>query len=311
MNNCYYDFVLYTDLDGTLLGEDGSLLKTYSGSFTSKAAESIVALHLAGGRLVIVSGRNELQLFEAARLLSFHDFIAEIGSVIHYDRGREVEFLNKKLIPEEAKKFETLIDFLNFHRIPEKIMESFPGLIEPHEPWGANRKHTFLFRGYASSNQIEDIPGEINLYLKKHGLSWLNLIDNGTVRRKGILKDIDASPRAYHLAPVGISKASAVARHSKRFKGAKLYAMGDSAADLQMTNYVNRFFFHGTIDELKSSYSILVKSFNFTGELSASCENEYYIGNCLITVLNAKGPEGFSKATKIILKELGKQIDGF
>lgn len=304
MSNQKARFVIYTDLDGTLLGEDGSLLRTYSGELTSLAAESIVALLLSGGRLVFVSGRNELQLFEAARLLSFHDFIAEIGSVIYFDRGREIENLNKELIPEEAKKFDTLIDFFKFHNIPEKITEAFPGLIEPHEPWTANRKHSFLFRGYAASGEIEDIPQEVKLFLKKEGFGWLNLIDNGTVRRTGSLKKVGAIPRAYHLAPEGISKASAAKIHSQRFKGAKIYAMGDSAADLQMVEFADRFFFHGSDEEVEVSYSILSKSFNFSGELLPKGENSYMLGKSQLIVLNVKGPEAFSKATEIILKEL-------
>ncbi|MGH2738587.1 MAG: HAD family hydrolase, partial [Actinomycetota bacterium] len=61
--------VVYTDLDGTLLGPGGSLFASPGGGITGRPAEAVAALHRAGVALVPVSGRAEVRVKEAARLL--------------------------------------------------------------------------------------------------------------------------------------------------------------------------------------------------------------------------------------------------
>ena len=60
---------VYTDLDGTLLGQGASLFRTAEGDFTLLAARALEACHRAGVEVVIKSGRRRAQVMEDARLL--------------------------------------------------------------------------------------------------------------------------------------------------------------------------------------------------------------------------------------------------
>jgi hypothetical protein len=74
--------VLYTDLDGTLLGPGARLLSDATGEPWLGVAEAVVALNRAGLTCVICSGRNRWQLMEVSRLLGWDSYIAELGCVI-------------------------------------------------------------------------------------------------------------------------------------------------------------------------------------------------------------------------------------
>ncbi|MBA2529358.1 MAG: HAD hydrolase family protein, partial [Euzebyales bacterium] len=61
--------VVYTDLDGTLLGPGGSLLTGPDGRPSARAATALVRAAEAGLTVVPVSGRRRQQLVNDARLL--------------------------------------------------------------------------------------------------------------------------------------------------------------------------------------------------------------------------------------------------
>jgi hydroxymethylpyrimidine pyrophosphatase-like HAD family hydrolase len=83
--------VLYTDVDGTLVGPRGCFFAAEDGSGTLAPAEALVALHDAGVKIVLVSGRTRAQLLEAAMLLGADGFIAEMGALVCWDLGRGVQ----------------------------------------------------------------------------------------------------------------------------------------------------------------------------------------------------------------------------
>jgi hydroxymethylpyrimidine pyrophosphatase-like HAD family hydrolase len=83
--------LLFSDVDGTLVGRDGSLLADLDGRPTLAAAQALVAAHRAGLEVVLVSGRTAAQLRETGRLLGTRDAVAELGTVLV--RGREVELV--------------------------------------------------------------------------------------------------------------------------------------------------------------------------------------------------------------------------
>ena len=83
--------LLLSDVDGTLVGRDGSLLADLDGKPTLVAAEALVAAQVAGLEVVLVSGRTAAQLRETGRLLGTRDAIAELGTVLV--RGREEELV--------------------------------------------------------------------------------------------------------------------------------------------------------------------------------------------------------------------------
>ncbi|HZD74006.1 MAG TPA: hypothetical protein VE776_09020, partial [Actinomycetota bacterium] len=84
--------VLFSDVDGTLVGRGGSLLADLEGSPTLAAAEALVAAGRAGLEVVLVSGRTRAQLFEACRLLGLRDAIGELGTVLLRDRKVELRW---------------------------------------------------------------------------------------------------------------------------------------------------------------------------------------------------------------------------
>ena len=79
---------VYTDLDGTLLGQGASLFRTAEGDFTLLAARALEACHRAGAEVVIKSGRRRAQVMEDARLIGQTSYIFEVGSGhLHRRRG--------------------------------------------------------------------------------------------------------------------------------------------------------------------------------------------------------------------------------
>jgi hydroxymethylpyrimidine pyrophosphatase-like HAD family hydrolase len=136
--------LLLSDVDGTLVGRDGSLLADLEGKPTLVAAEALVAAHLAGLEVVLVSGRTAAQLRETGRLLGTRDAVAELGTVLV--RGREEELVwgeaprDLGACPAEALERSGALAVL---------LESFAGRLEPHTPWHLGRRGTFLLRGQA------------------------------------------------------------------------------------------------------------------------------------------------------------------
>jgi len=60
---------VYADLDGTLLGHGGSLLRDAEGGFTLMPVRALEACHRAGVEVVLKSGRRKAQVAEDARNL--------------------------------------------------------------------------------------------------------------------------------------------------------------------------------------------------------------------------------------------------
>ena len=78
---------VYTDLDGTLLGRDGSLFRDSEGGFSMLQARVLEACHRAGAELVIKSGRREGSVMEDAKLIGSTSYICEVGCLVVMDGG--------------------------------------------------------------------------------------------------------------------------------------------------------------------------------------------------------------------------------
>ena len=90
---------VYTDLDGTMLGKGGSLLRDAEGNFSALAVRALEACHRAGVEVVIQSGRRKAQVYEDARLIGQPSYIYEMGSGL-VDGSEEV-FLTGSFQPGE------------------------------------------------------------------------------------------------------------------------------------------------------------------------------------------------------------------
>src|SRR3954452_22282473 len=73
---------VYTDLDGTLLGRDGSLFHDAEGNFSLLQGRALEACDRAGVEVVIKSGRGESSVMEDAKLIGSRSYICEVGAVV-------------------------------------------------------------------------------------------------------------------------------------------------------------------------------------------------------------------------------------
>jgi hydroxymethylpyrimidine pyrophosphatase-like HAD family hydrolase len=223
--------LLFSDVDGTLVGRDGSLLADLDGKPILAAAEALFAAHQAGLEVVLVSGRTAAQLRETGRLLGTRDAIAELGTVLV--RGREVELVwgeaprDLGACPAEALERSGALAVL---------LEGFAGRLEPHTPWHLGRQGTFLLRGRAE-------VAEADALLAGHGLGWTRLLDNGRLR--GAYPHLGPGPaHAFHLLPSGVSKAGTAAAYlaGRGLEATQAAAIGNSPADLQLAEVVGAMF---------------------------------------------------------------------
>ena len=231
---------LYVDLDGTLLGPGGSLLRDGDGGFALDAVRALQACARAGVEVVIYSGRRQQSVFDAARLIGQTSYIFELGCGLVLDG--ELEWLTGGIVPsaEAGTIFEQITD----SRAADVLLEAFDGLLEYHTPWSAGREVSHLFRGHIELDQAAEL-------LRSRGLDWLRVVDNGVIAahgvslagaRTGLSPDLERV-HAYHLIPAVSSKAAAVARHmqNRGLAPEDCIAAGDSREDLEAEGVVGAF----------------------------------------------------------------------
>jgi HAD superfamily hydrolase (TIGR01484 family) len=222
---------VYTDLDGTMLGQGASLLRDAEGSFSSLAVRALEVCHRAGVEVVIKSGRRKAQVYEDARLIGQPAYIYEMGCGL-VDGSEEV-FLTGDLQPREDA---TVHQQIERSGAPQLLLESFPGRLEDHAPWHTDRLFSHLFRGHVDLAQAHAV-------LEQHGHENLRLVDNGVTGRRSetLVPDV---VHVYHLIPRSAGKANAVAAHMRRrgLLPEQVIAIGDSRGDLEVAGVVGRFY---------------------------------------------------------------------
>jgi len=219
--------VLYTDLDGTLLGPGGSLFSGAEGGTTGAAAAALLALREADVELVLMSGRTRRGLHEAARVLGASAYVAELGALLVLDGDEVIEDRGAFRGPG------SIADALARSGVAGLLLERFPGRLEPVAPW---TEVSVMFQGLVDVAEVETV-------LSEAGFDWLAFQDNGRLRR--VLPELDVPEvRAYHLLPRGVSKATAVRRHQEARGVARedTVGIGDSLADLAVAEEVGRFY---------------------------------------------------------------------
>jgi hydroxymethylpyrimidine pyrophosphatase-like HAD family hydrolase len=227
--------IVYTDVDGTMVGPRGSFWHAADGRPTAEPAAALLELHRAGIPLVLVSGRTHLQLTEAARIFAADGTIAELGSLVSWNRGRETHLLAGELPPEHAGR--APVDVMTELGVVEALFARHAGRLEWHAPWHADHSADALLRGLVD-------PAVVDAELAELGAGWLTLQDNGAVPagRRMTLAPEAMPPRVYHLMPRGISKGRAIAWDLRRrgIDPAEAIAIGDSVSDLEMASAVGR-----------------------------------------------------------------------
>lgn len=218
--------VVYSDLDGTMLGRGGSFVHDPSGAFTLEPARVLAEAAAAGIEIVPCSGRAMPGIAGDGRILGLATAIGEMGAVVSYEGGRRIvehlgEYPGGAAHPVALMESGGAIDFL---------MRTFP--LEPHAPWARHREYTGLLRGLADTAEANDA-------LRDAGHGWCVLVDNG-VLHASYLGLPERTSHVYHLMPRGVSKGATV-RADRELRGidaAECVAMGDSLADLTMAGEV-------------------------------------------------------------------------
>lgn len=227
--------IVYTDLDGTMVGPRGSFWHTAGRELTASPATALLELHRAGVPLVLVSGRTHAQLVEAGRIFAADGSIAELGSLVSWAAGREVHLLTGDLPAEHTGR--TPMDVMAELGVVEQLVADHPGRLEWHEPWHATHTADALLRGQVDALAVDG-------WLTDRGWGWLTLKDNGAVpaTSRMTLAPEALPPRVYHLMPRGISKGAAIRWDLDRrgLAADDAVAIGDSVSDLEMAPAVDR-----------------------------------------------------------------------
>jgi phosphoglycolate phosphatase len=221
---------VYTDLDGTLLGRGSSLFRDADGGFSLAQSRGLEACHRAGVEVVIMSGRREPQVREAARLMGQTSYIYEAGCAFAIDG--ETTLLTGEMVPDESG---TVYEQMERRGVPKMLFEHFEGRLEYHAPWHHGRILSHLFRGKVDVEEANEL-------LRERGAEDLRLLDNGAIGRE--MPAIEGPTHAYHLVPRLVSKGGAVAAHARArgYDPADCIAVGDSVEDLEVAASVGRFF---------------------------------------------------------------------
>jgi hydroxymethylpyrimidine pyrophosphatase-like HAD family hydrolase len=227
--------IVYTDLDGTMVGPRGSFWHTASDDLTLSPATALAELHRAAVPLVLVSGRTAGQLVEAARIFAADGFVAELGSLVGWARGRETHLLSGELPAEHSGR--APLEVMAGLGVVEALLAEHPGRLEWHSPWHVDHTADAMLRGRVD-------PLAVDAWLAERGLGWLTLKDNGAIPRASRFRlDPDIGrPRVYHLMPRGVSKGAAIAWDLERrgLDPSDAVAIGDSVSDLEMAPAVDR-----------------------------------------------------------------------
>ncbi len=244
--------VVYTDVDGTLLGPRGSLWANPEGGLTILPAQAVVNCLKHGLDITLVSGRKATQLFGDARLLGLKNYLAELGCEIVHNLGEKSYFSVEPLPWPGQTPAESILS----SGAVEELFNRYPGKVEFHTPWSEGRRCTLVFRGYLDL-------GEVNDWLKEAGFEALEMIDNGIIERRGSLDKTLPEVHAYHLIPRGMTKGKGVQRDRELRSLAReeTIAIGDAPSDLSIADEVGAFFLvrNGLIDDEALAGAILKK----------------------------------------------------
>jgi hydroxymethylpyrimidine pyrophosphatase-like HAD family hydrolase len=222
---------VYLDLDGTLLGPGGSLLRDADGRFSLDGVRALQACSRADVETVIYSGRRQPAVFEDARLIGATAYTFEVGCGLVIDG--ELEWLTGGLVPSEEGG--TIYDQITASGAPALLLERYSGKLEYHTPWSTGREVSHLFRGAVDLVEAQAL-------LDAAGLPF-RLVDNGVVQAASEQMPGVAITHAYHLIPSAASKARAVARHmqARAYRPEDCIAVGDSREDIEVAPFVGAF----------------------------------------------------------------------
>ncbi len=224
--------VIYSDLDGTLFNDQGCIIKDARGKYYFEALNLLEKINEKEWDVVLVSGRNKYQLRYNAQMIGVSNYIAELGSELVYDLGKDVHVT----FDNSRENFDITYEGKDLIRIMELLMSEFPEKIESRMEWSRYRSFNALFFGEIDLDKA-------NKLLETEGYGSLVLVDNGFSNLVDLRLNVDRL-HIYNLMPRGVNKANGVKLDKKLrgFKDENCIALGDSLEDLKMADEVKYFF---------------------------------------------------------------------
>jgi len=224
--------VIYTDMDGTILNNKGCLIMDAEDNYFMGAVEQLKNLSSKNIDVVLVSGRNKMQLKYNAQMMNLKNYIAEIGSEVVYDLGKEVHTTYDK----SKLKYDFASLGPDLDKVAKLLKNAFPGQIEYRAEWNRYRSTNVLFLGEVDLKKA-------NKLLAENGYGDSVLINNGPTSLYPTLLNLD-KVYFYNLMPKGVDKSSGVKLDKKirHFSKENCIALGDSLEDLKIANEVRYFF---------------------------------------------------------------------
>lgn len=224
--------VIYTDMDGTILNNKGCLIMDAEDNYFMGAVEQLKNLSSKNIDVVLVSGRNKMQLKYNAQMMNLKNYIAEIGSEVVYDLGKEVHTTYDK----SKLKYDFASLGPDLDKVAKLLKNAFPGQIEYRAEWNRYRSTNVLFLGEVDLK-------EANKLLAENGYGDSVLINNGPTSLYPTLLNLD-KVYFYNLMPKGVDKSSGVRFDKKirHFSKENCIALGDSLEDLKIASEVGYFF---------------------------------------------------------------------
>lgn len=224
--------VIYTDLDGTMMGPLGCFFRDSEWKLTLRPARALLSGHARNVDIMLVSGRHKSQLRETARLLGCMNYVAELGTELIYNLGTEVIMNIGDLEVTCGSVYQTILET----GVVDLLLTSYPRRLEMHSPWSEERDCTPLMRGLVDLDDVHRL-------LVERGFDSYELVDNGVIPRRSPTLDVEQT-RAYHLVPKGVSKDQAVLKDQEHRGIPRLatVAVGDAVADMRFSSAVGAFF---------------------------------------------------------------------
>ena len=164
--------IVYTDLDGTMVGPRGSFWHTAGRELTAEPAAALLELHRAGVPLVLVSGRTHEQVVEAARIFAADGAIAELGATISGTAAGTRHRLPVSCRGVSGRGRHGVMAELG---VVDRLIAEHPGRLEWHAPWHITHETDALLRGRVDALAVD-------AWLAERGSGWLTLKDNGRSR---------------------------------------------------------------------------------------------------------------------------------
>jgi HAD superfamily hydrolase (TIGR01484 family) len=243
--------VIYSDLDGTLLNDQGCIIKDWEDKYFFDVVKIFEKIKNRNWDTVLVSGRDKQQLRYISMLVGIKNYISELGCELIYDLGeRAYVTFDKGNNNYEITKCGK--DLVNVIRI---LKEAFPNKIDSNLNWSISRSFNALFLGEVDLEKANKI-------LEDTGYGGLLLVDNGFSKLARLKLDVEHM-RIYNLMPRGVDKSLAIKLDKKlrNFNNENCIALGDSIEDLKIAPVVKYFFLMK--DAIEKDVDILNSLCNF------------------------------------------------